>query len=345
MTSLPNLPGKIAQPLVSTSWLAEQLELQSSSSQSLAPRIVVLDGTWHMPSTNRSGRKEWEAERIKGSLFFDIDEVADKNTKLPHMLPTAEEFEKHVAAMGITNDTHVVVYDAVQGIGSAARVLWTFRVFGHVGGVSVLDGGLQRWKAEGRPVESGPPPVLPPTKSWDGQPVRYMAKLNKALVKNFEEVRDNLYSQQYLVVDARPAPRFFGKAPEPRPIPSGHIPRSVSLPSNDLIEAAPAPSTKDSTPTPTSIPPTPSLLRGSALSSALTAANIPISRPAIHSCGSGVNASITWLATIVARNEVAPGTWEELEDGLSVYDGSWTDWASRALQGADGAEIDSRGNF
>ncbi|KAJ3327019.1 hypothetical protein HDU76_012426, partial [Blyttiomyces sp. JEL0837] len=302
----------IAQPLVTTAWLSKNLN---------AENVVVLDGTWHLPTLKRNARQEFEQIRIKNARFFDIDTVADKNSTLPHMLPTPEEFAKHVGAMGISNDTHVVIYDAVQSIGSAARVLWTFRVFGHNGGVSVLEGGLQKWLAESLETESGP--------VGEVTPKEYQAKFNPELVKTFDEVRSNLLKPTALIVDSRPAGRFHGQDPEPRAgLPSGHIPKSISLPVSGVVEP----------PTNTSLPA--QLMHGTKLSSALTNAGINISSPTIFSCGSGVNASVAWLATVVARMEVEPGSWEELEDGLSVYDGSWTEWAAREK---DGAEIEARG--
>ncbi|KAI9352293.1 3-mercaptopyruvate sulfurtransferase [Zopfochytrium polystomum] len=291
----------IAQPLVSISWLEKNFDKSS---------LVVLDGTWHLPTLKRNARKEFEDLRIKGARFFDIDAAADKHSSLPHMIPSAEEFAQYVGALGISNDSHVVVYDATSPIGTAPRVLWTFRAFGHSGGISVLDGGLQQWKEAGLPVESGP--VAPV------EPKEYVAKLNPRLVKNFEEMRETLKEKRALIIDARPRGRFTGADPEPRPISSGHMPGSISLPSGNVLD----PSSK-------------SLLRGAALSSVLMDSNIDISHPSIiHTCGSGVNASTTWLATVVARMDVAPGSWEELEDGLSVYDGSWTEWAQREKDGA-----------
>ncbi|KAJ3175213.1 hypothetical protein HK101_010716 [Irineochytrium annulatum] len=303
--------GSIANPLVTTDWLQEKAFNNGSR------KIVILDGTWHMPATKRKGSEEFLKEHIKGARFFDIDEASDHTNPLPHMLPTAEDFAKYVGALGISNDSHVVIYDATSAIGSAARVLWTFRVFGHSGGVSVLDGGLPKWKAEGREVVSGPAEPV--------EPATYTPKYNPALVKSFDQVRENLFSENHTVVDARPAGRFNGTDPEPRPIPSGHIPRSISIPSGLLMD--PASST---------------LLRAQALSSVFKEKGVGISDPVIHTCGSGVNASIGWLATVVARMGVEPGTWEELEDGVSVYDGSWTEWAGKEK---DGAEIDSRGGL
>ncbi|KAJ3084546.1 hypothetical protein HDU99_000292 [Rhizoclosmatium hyalinum] len=307
---------QFARPLVTPSWL-NSVSRAGLKATTQPGSVVVLDGTWHMPFLKRDARAEWEQKRIKGSRFFDIDTVADKTTTLPHMLPSADVFAEHVGAMGISNDSHVVIYDAAQSIGAAARVLWTFRVFGHQGGVSILEGGLGRWEREGFDVVSGKPGTVE-GEEYPIEPKKYVAKFNANLVKSFDQILENLNAQQkHLVVDARPAGRFLGIDPEPRPgLSSGHMPNSVSLPHSKLLDG------------------TNGFLRGKELSKALADAGINISAPSIHSCGSGVNASITWVGEILARSEIKSGTWEELEEGLSVYDGSWTEYAGRVTDGA-----------
>ncbi|KAJ3212996.1 hypothetical protein HDU82_000005 [Entophlyctis luteolus] len=238
------------------------------------------------------------------------------------MLPTPEVFAEIVGNMGISNDTHVVVYDASQSIGAAARVLWTFRAFGHSGGVSVLDGGLRAWEAEGYPVATGSLGTFQGEES-PVQPKTYRATINKQLVKTFEDMRENMLrsdKERVTVIDARPAGRFLGIDPEPRPgLSSGHLPHSISLPHIKLLDKTPAAR----------------LLGSKELVAGFADAGVALSEPAIHTCGSGVNASVTWLAQIIARNEIkSGGTWEEVEDGLSVYDGSWTEWAARVADGA-----------
>ncbi|KAI9360392.1 3-mercaptopyruvate sulfurtransferase [Zopfochytrium polystomum] len=296
------MSSEAAQPLVSPSWLKDRLD---------STDVVVLDGTWLIHLLNRDATKEFEDAHIKGARFFDIDVIADRSSKLPHMLPTATEFAEQVGALGISNDTHVVVYDANTAIGTAPRVVWTFRAFGHKGGISVLEGGLPAWKAAGFAVESGPAPAA--------QPRKYIAKLNAALVRTFEQVHAAVQDKTALIVDARPFGRFAGTEPEPRPVPSGHIPGSVALPSNDVLDSA-----------------SKAYLRGEELLSVFGKAGVDIRHgSAIHSCGSGVNASVNWLATIVARLEANPAaTWEQVEEGLSIYDGSWTEWAQREKDGA-----------
>ncbi|KAI8614662.1 Rhodanese-like domain-containing protein [Chytriomyces sp. MP71] len=305
------LQAMFVRPLVSPSWLQRSLRAG-------VPPIVVLDGTWHMPFLKRNALAEFEAKRIKGARFFDIDLVADRSTTLPHMLPSPEVFAEHVGAMGISNDTYVVIYDAAQSIGAAARVLWTFRVFGHQGGVSVLEGGLCAWQREGFEVVGGKLGSVE-DEEFPIEPKKYIPRLNGHLVKSFDEIISNLNSPSELVVDARPSSRFLGIDPEPRPgLSSGHMPGSVSLPHAKLLD----------------VENHGVMLRGKALADAFENAGVKISERAVHSCGSGVNASITWLGTILARSEMKPGAWEELEDGLSVYDGSWTEYAGRIVDGA-----------
>jgi thiosulfate/3-mercaptopyruvate sulfurtransferase len=269
-------------PLVTTDWLARRLT---------DPDVRVVDGTWHMPQTGRDARAEFEAAHIPGAVFFDIDAIADRSTTLPHMLPSAEDFAAAVGALGIGNGHRVVVYD-VRGVVSAARVWWTFRAFGH-DAVSVLDGGLRKWQAEGRRVEPGHP-----------APARqaFTPRLRPELVRDLEAMRANLDGSSAQVLDARSAGRFAGIEPEPRAgLRGGHIPGSLNLPYETLYRA-------DGTLRP------PDELRV-----AITAAGVDLARPVVTSCGSGVTASVLALALyLVGRQDVA------------VYDGSWSEWGARA---------------
>src|SRR6266851_944729 len=158
--------------VVSTEWLASNLE---------HPRVRVVDGTWHMPQLQRDARREFEEAHVPGAMFFDIDGIADRNTSLPHMLPSAAQFASQVGALGISNADLVVVYD-LRGVVSAARVWWTFRAMGH-DRVAVLDGGLRKWRAEGRPVESGPAKAASR---------RFRAQLRRGLVRGLQQVRRNI---------------------------------------------------------------------------------------------------------------------------------------------------------
>jgi thiosulfate/3-mercaptopyruvate sulfurtransferase len=269
-------------PVVTTEWLAKNLG---------DPDIRILDATWHMPQLKRDARAEFETAHIPGAAFFDIDAIADHTTSLPHMLPGAADFAAAVGALGIGNTDRVVVYD-VRGVVSAARAWWTFRAFGH-DAVTVLDGGLRKWRAEGRPVESGAA-ALPPRS--------FTARLRPELVRDVEAMRANLASRASQVLDARSAGRFAGTEPEPRAgLRGGHIPGSLNLPYETLYRP-------DGTLKP------PDELRG-----AVVAAGVDLDRPIVTTCGSGVTASVLALALyLIGRRDVA------------VYDGSWSEWGGRS---------------
>jgi thiosulfate/3-mercaptopyruvate sulfurtransferase len=269
-------------PLVTTEWLAKHLG---------EPDLRVVDGTWHMPQLQRDARAEFVAAHVPGAVFFDIDAIADQKTPLPHMLPSAEEFASAVGALGIGIGDRIVVYD-VRGVVSAARVWWTFRAFGH-DAIAVLDGGLRKWRAEGRPVESGAAAATPRT---------FAARLRLELVRDLPAMRASLDSRAAQVLDARSAGRFAGTEAEPRPgLRGGHIPGSLNLPYETLYRA-------DGTLKP------PDELRD-----AVTAAGIDLARPTVTTCGSGVTASVLALALyVLGRRDAA------------VYDGSWSEWGARS---------------
>ena len=179
-----------------------------------------------MPQLERDPRREFEEAHIPGAAFFDVDAIADRTTPLPHMLPGAAQFGRQVGELGISNDDLVVVYD-VRGVVSAARVWWTFRAMGH-DRVAVLDGGLRKWKAEGRMVETGPAKVAP---------ARFRAHLRRGIVRNLEQVRRNIGTRREQVLDARSRGRFAGTEPEPRAgLRGGHIPGSLNLPYDALYQ-------------------------------------------------------------------------------------------------------------
>ena len=268
-------------PVVTTEWLAAHLGESD---------LRVLDGTWHMPQLKRDPRAEFAQAHIPGAAFFDIDAIADHATSLPHMLPDATTFARAVGALGIGSGDRVVVYD-VRGVISAARVWWTFRAFGH-DTVAVLDGGLRKWRAEGRPVESGTP--APAARAFKATP-------RPELVRDFDAVRANIASRAAQVLDARSAGRFAGTEPEPRAgLRGGHIPGSLNLPYDSLYRA-------DGT-----------LQSPEELRAALQGAGVDLARPVVTTCGSGVTASVLALALYLAgRRDVA------------VYDGSWSEWGGR----------------
>jgi thiosulfate/3-mercaptopyruvate sulfurtransferase len=271
-----------SHPLVTTDWLAECVR---------APDIRVVDASWHLPGSGRDPRAEYAEAHIPGAVYFDIDEIAADDSPLPHMLPSAEKFASRVRRLGLGDGNRIVVYDA-DGAFAAPRVWWMFRAFGHED-VAVLDGGLRKWRAEGRPVEDGAPAP---------RERHFTARANTLLVRDLEQMRANLESGREQVVDARSRGRFSGKEPEPRPgLRSGHIPVSLNLPYADLYD-----------------PETRTLLPPERLRERFGEAGVDLTRPIVLSCGSGVSACNLGLALQVLGHR----DW-------AVYDGSWTEWGGR----------------
>jgi thiosulfate/3-mercaptopyruvate sulfurtransferase len=270
------------EALVSTEWLARHLQ---------APDLRVVDATWHMPGQGRNARAEYEARHIPGAVFFDIDEIADEASKLPHMLPSPEKFSARMRKLGLGDGNRIVVYDA-HGMMSAARVWWSFRVMGHKD-VAVLDGGLPKWLAEGRPVEDTPPPP---------RERHFSARLNHTLVKDKSAVVRNLKNRRFQLLDARSAGRFQGTEAEPWPgRRSGHVPGSRNLPYTELLD-----------------PTHKTFLPADALAAKFETAGVDLKKPVVTSCGSGVTAAVLWFALDALGKEPK-----------ALYDGSWTEWASR----------------
>ncbi|HEY9236592.1 MULTISPECIES: 3-mercaptopyruvate sulfurtransferase [Phenylobacterium] len=267
-------------PVVSTAWLSDKLR---------TPETRIVDGSWHMPAEKRNGREEYLQAHIPGAVFFDIDAIADHATDLPHMLPSPEEFARAAGELGLSRDADIVVYDT-HGIRSAARVWWTLRAMGYTK-VHVLDGGLRKWMADGRPIESGE--VYPAKATVE-------PAFDADLVRSAADVRRIIESGEARMVDARSAGRFAGSAPEPRAgLRSGHMPGAANLPFEQVIA-------QDGT-----------LKDTSELKAAFKSAGVDLGKPIVTSCGSGVTASV--LALALARLGL---------DRTAVYDGSWTEWAS-----------------
>ena len=271
----------VMDAVVTTDWLAKHLGDAD---------LRVVDGSWHMPQAKRDPGREFQDVHLPGAVFFDIDGIADTTSGLPHMLPSSAVFARAVGGLGIGDGDRVVVYDS-RGVVSAARVWWTFRVFGH-DAIAVLDGGLPKWRAEGRAVVSG---------AATSAPRRFTPRFRPELVRDVSHVKANVGARREQVVDARSRGRFAATEPEPRAgLRGGHIPGSVSLPSDELYAA-------DRTLRPVA-----------ELRKAFANAGVDVDRPVVATCGSGITASVLALALHqVGRADAA------------VYDGSWTEWAAR----------------
>jgi thiosulfate/3-mercaptopyruvate sulfurtransferase len=268
--------------LVSTAWLAERVS---------NPEMQVVDSSWYLPTSGRDARAEYLAGHLPGAVFFDLDAVSDRGSPLPHMLPSPRQFAEQVGALGIGDQDEVVVYDGSGANLSAARVWWMFRAFGHER-VAVLDGGLPKWRAEGRPLETGA--VQPPAVRFTPRAVPI------GVVRDLAAVRSALLSGEAQIVDMRSAGRFAGTEPEPRPgLRGGHIPGSRNLPYTELVGA-------DGT-----------LLPPDALRRRIAAAGVDPSRPIVATCGSGVSA----CALIHALHSLG-------HRQASLYDGAWAEWGA-----------------
>ncbi len=270
-------------PLVGTDWLAEHLG---------RPGLVVLDASWYLPQMNRDPLREYRAGHIPGALFWDLEAMSDTSSPLPHMLPAPEEAGERIAALGVSNADAVVVYDGSGVNLSAPRAWWHFRVLGHER-VAVLDGGMARWRAEGRAEESG---------DVERAPASFRATLRPDLVRSLDQVRSAVGNTSLGLVDARSAGRFEGREPEPRAgLAGGHIPGAKNFPFAQVVDASGK------------------VLPPDELKARFEAIGIDLTKPVIATCGSGVSAAALALGLEVAGHR-----------DYAVYDGSWTEWGGRS---------------
>jgi thiosulfate/3-mercaptopyruvate sulfurtransferase len=266
-------------PLVSTEWLAEHLK---------DANVKLLDATFKLPGVLPLPKDDYLAAHIPGAVYFDVDAVSDHSNPLPHMYPSAEQFGRDVGALGVSNDDTVVIYDS-GGWVAAPRAWWMFLSYGHRD-VRILNGGLKKWRAEGRPVESG---------EVTAKTATFKASYDAKRVRSIEQMIANVKSRAEQVIDARAADRFEGRAPEPRAgIRAGHIPGALNLPYNTLFDAA-----------------TGTMKPLEELRKAFAGAGVDTEKPIVTSCGSGVSAGVLTLALYRLGVE-----------NTALYDGSWSEW-------------------
>ena len=264
--------------LVSTDWLQEHLG---------APDLRIVDATLYLPMQKKNARAEYDERHIPGAVFFDVDEISDTSVDLPHMLPPADKFASRMKKLGIGDGARIVVYDGNGGLG-APRVWWTFRIFG-AGDVAVLDGGVMKWLAEGRPVEDTPPTL---------RERHFTPRLDHTMVRSKRQMLENLKTHREQVLDARAAGRFNATEPELWPgRRAGHIPGSLNLPYNQLLR------------------PDGTFLPVDQLRAKYAAAGVDPKKPVVTTCGSGITACVLALGLeLIGHRDVA------------VYDGSWAEW-------------------
>ena len=273
------MPYAHPEALVGTEWLAAHLD---------DPHVRVVDSSFKLPGITPTAREDYDRGHIPGTVFFDIDDIAEPGASLPHMIPSPELFARKMEGLGIGDDDRVIVYDSA-GLSSAGRAWWMLRLFGHRN-VALLDGGLPQWKADGRPLETAVP--NPPLR-------RFTARFDPALVRDKQALLGNLATRREQVVDARAAGRFAGVAEETRPgLRRGHIPGSRNLPYDRVTD-----------------PQTHRLRDAEALSELFRDAGVALDRPIVTSCGSGVTACALAFALHLIGHP-----------GAAVYDGSWSEW-------------------
>ena len=270
--------------IVSIDWLEKNLENSE---------VIILDCSWHLPNTNRSGNQEFLKERIPSAIFFDIDEICDKKSPYPHMIPDENYFSQKVSELGILNNHHIITYDTL-GVFSSARVYWMFKQFSHKK-ISILNGGLKYWKLNNKKLETSEP--------QKNKKTQYIAKLDRSKIKRFEDIENNIKHKKFKLIDARPSGRFNGIDPEPRiEIKSGNIKDSINIPFSSVINSE-----------------TGCFKDQEKLEKIFDKNQVKEKDDIVFSCGSGVAACVVGSAYNTLSHE----------DGFDLFDGSWTEWALR----------------
>ena len=268
--------------LVEADWLIDNIN---------NPQIRILDASWHMPNSGRNGSEEYRAAHIPGAQFFDIDQIADTDHEMPHMLPSEDAFSEAISALGIGKDHHVIAYDSL-GLFSAARAWWMFRIFGHEN-VSILNGGLPAWQKLSGPMDD---------RSVQYDREEFQANLNPDMVRSLGQLKQIVSDGSESILDARAEARFHAQAPEPRAgVRGGHMPGALNLPFDKLLEM----DGKRFLPT--------------AKLKTILDPMVSADKPVVTSCGTGITACILALGLELAGYE-----------NIAVYDGSWTEWGSQA---------------
>ena len=270
--------------IVSIDWLEKNLENSE---------VIILDCSWHLPNTNRSGTQEFLKERIPSAIFFDIDEICDKKSPYPHMIPDENYFSQKVSELGILNNHHIITYDTL-GVFSSARVYWMFKQFSHKK-ISILNGGLKYWKLNNKKLETSEP--------QKNKKSQYIAKLDRSKIKRFEDIENNIKHKKFKLIDARPSGRFNGIDSEPRiEIKSGNIKDSINIPFSSVINSE-----------------TGCFKDQEELEKIFDKNQVKEKDDIVFSCGSGVAACVVGSAYNTLSHE----------DGFDLFDGSWTEWALR----------------
>ncbi len=269
--------------IVETDWLAQHLD---------APDIIMLDASMHLPNSGRNARQEFDKQRIPGAVFFDIDEISDATSSLPHMLPSPEKFSSRMRKLGIGNGNRVIIYDSL-GLFSAARAWWMFRIMGH-NDVAILNGGLPKWIAEDLPLEDGP--------ARSPRECHFASRFQPSKAKSLDYMLKAVASEDSpQIVDARGAARFAGISPEPRPeLKSGHIPGSFNVPYTNLLED------------------NGTLKSPEDIRQAFVDGGVDPGKPIVTTCGSGVTAAVLVLGLeLIGKSK-----------SVALFDGSWAQWGS-----------------